>query len=84
MKFVLDNEPGYSFVEIVQQTKELRCGKKKKATESFDSIALVPLTELFTNSFMDDLEQIWRLKTIIPDPTTPPVLYRKSDVGNVD
>ena len=27
---------------IVQQTKELRYGKKKKATESFDSIALVP------------------------------------------
>ena len=44
----------------------------------------VPPTELFSNSFMDDLEQIWRLKTIIPDPTTPPVLYRKSDVGNVD
>ena len=69
---------------IVQQTKELRIGKRKKATESFDSIALVPLTELFSNRFMDDLEQIWRLRTIIPDPTTPPVLYRKSDVGNVD
>lgn len=27
---------------IVQQTRELRCGKKKKATESFNSIAFVP------------------------------------------
>lgn len=84
MKFVLDNEPGYSFVVIAQHTKELRYGKKKKATESLDSIALVPLTELFSNNFMEDLERIWELRTFIPDPTTPPVLYRKSDVGDVD
>ena len=58
--------------------------EKKKSDKPCGFVALVPLTELFSNSFMDDLEQIWRLKTIIPDPTTPPVLYRKSDVGNVD
>ena len=28
MKFVLDNEPGYSFVVIAQHTKELRCGDR--------------------------------------------------------
>ena len=58
--------------------------EKKKSDKPFGFVALVPLTELFSNSFMDDLEQIWRLKTIIPDPTTHPVLYRKPDVGNVD
>ena len=56
----------------------------KKAIESFNSIALVPLTELFSNSFMDDLEEIWKLRAYIPDPTTPPVLYRNSDAEDVD
>ena len=57
---------------------------KEKATESFDSIALVPPTELFSNSFMDDLEEIWKLRAYIPDPTTPPHLYRNSDAEDVD
>ena len=69
---------------IVQQTRELRCGKKKKATESFDSIALVPLTELFSNNFMEDLEKIWELRAFIPDPTTPPLLYRSTDTEDMD
>lgn len=30
MKFVLDNEPGYSFVEIVQQKKSYDVAKRKK------------------------------------------------------
>ena len=59
-------------------------GNKKKATESFDSIALVPLTELFSNNFMDDLEKIWKLRAFIPDPTTPPMLYRPTDTEDVD
>ena len=69
---------------IVQQTRELRCGKKKKATESLDSVALVPLTELFSNNFMEDLEKIWELRAFIPDPTTPPLLYRSTDTEDMD
>jgi len=57
---------------------------KEKKTSRIDLLSFVPLTEPFSNSFMDDLDLIWRLKTIIPDPTTPPVLFRKSDVGDVD
>ena len=57
---------------------------EKKATESFDSIALVPLTELFSNNFMEDLERIWELRTFIPDPTTPPLLYRSTDTEDMD
>jgi len=33
---------------------------------------------------MDDLEEIWNLRAYIPDPTTPPVLYRNSDAEDVD
>ena len=69
---------------IVQQTRELRGYKKKKATELVDSVAFVPLTEPFSNNFMEDLEKIWELRTFIPDPTTPPVLYRNSDAEDVD
>ena len=56
----------------------------KKATESFGSIALVPLTELFSNNFMEDLERIWELRAFIPDPTTPPLLYRSTDTEEVN
>lgn len=44
---------------------------------------LVPLTELFSNNFMEDLEKIWELRTFIPDPTTSSVLYRKSDAEDI-
>ena len=57
---------------------------EKKATESFDSIALVPLTELFSNNFMEDLERIWELRAFIPDPTPPPLLYRSTDTEDMD
>ena len=69
---------------IAQQTKELRGDKKKKATKSVDFIAFVPLTELFSNIFMEDLEKIWELRTIIPDPSTHPLLYRSIDTEDVD
>ena len=45
---------------------------------------MVPLTELFSNNFMEDLENIWELRAIIPDPTTPPLLYRSTDTEDVD
>ena len=69
---------------IIQQTSELRGIKKKKATKSCDFIALVPLTELFSNNFMEDLEKIWELRAFIPDPTTPPMLYRPTDTEDMD
>ena len=55
----------------------------KKATNLCGFVALVPLTELFSNSFMDDLDMIWGLRSIIPDPTTPPVLYRNPDAEDI-
>ena len=31
----------------------------------------VPLTELFSNSFLRDLDKIWALREYIPDPLHP-------------
>jgi len=31
----------------------------------------VPLTQLFSNSFLRDLDKIWALREYIPDPTKP-------------
>ncbi|MBO4308176.1 MAG: hypothetical protein J5848_07705 [Bacteroidales bacterium] len=44
----------------------------------------VPLTELFSNNFMEDLEKIWELRTFIPNPSSPPLLYRSTDTKDVD
>jgi len=33
---------------------------------------------------MVDLKKIWKLRAYIPDPTTPPVLYRNSDAEDVE
>ena len=32
---------------------------------------LVPLTVLFSNQFLEDLDKIWELRQWIPDPTKP-------------
>ena len=32
---------------------------------------VVPLTQLFSNSFLRDLDKIWALREYIPDPTKP-------------
>jgi len=32
---------------------------------------LVPLTVLFSNQFLEDLDKIWELRHWIPDPTKP-------------
>ena len=51
-------------------------------------VALVRLDdvclELFSNNFMEDLERIWELRAFIPDPTTPPLLYRSTDTEDMD
>lgn len=31
----------------------------------------VPLTVLFSNQFLEDLDKIWELRQWIPDPTKP-------------
>ena len=58
--------------------------EKKKSDKPCGFVALVPLTELFSNYFMEDLERIWELRAFIPDPTTPPMLYRPTDTEDVD
>ena len=56
---------------IFQQTNELRGGKKEKG-ERFSSFShSVPLTVLFSNQFLEDLDKIWELRHWIPDPTKP-------------
>lgn len=57
--------------------------KKKSLLEERGFQFLVPLTELFSNNFMDNLEEIWKLRAYIPDPTTPSVLYRNSDAEDI-
>lgn len=37
----------------------------------FCNIYTVPLTQLFSNSFLKDLDKIWALREFIPDPTNP-------------
>lgn len=32
---------------------------------------MVPVTELFSNQFLIDLERIWALRYFIPDPNRP-------------
>lgn len=59
-------------------------GKNIKATNPKVCRFFVPLTELFSNNFMEDLEKIWELRAFIPDPTTPPLLYRSTDTEDMD
>ena len=39
--------------------------------DSDESSTSVPLTVLFSNSFLRDLDLIWELREWIPDPTKP-------------
>lgn len=49
-----------------QQTNELR-GVEKKNGESFSTFsASVPLSVLFSNQFLHDLDLIWELREFIP------------------
>lgn len=53
---------------IYQQTNELR-GVEKKSGESFSTFsASVPLSVLFSNQFLHDLNLIYELKDYIPNP----------------
>ena len=35
------------------------------------NVAIVPRPQLFSNSFLRDLDKIWALREYIPDPTKP-------------
>ncbi len=62
---------------IYQQTNELR-GDKKEKGERFSSFSnSVPLEELFSNQFLHDLDLIWELHELIPDPLNPRVVIGK-------
>jgi len=51
---------------IYQGTNKLR-GEEKKSGESFSTFsASVPLTVLFSNQFLEDLDKIWELRKFIP------------------
>lgn len=53
---------------IYQQTNELR-GVEKKSGESISTFsASVPLSVLFSNQFLHDLNLIWELRDFIPNP----------------
>ena len=58
--------------------------KLKKKNSSFDKFSSVPITELFSNTFLEDLEKIWALRFYIPDPTKPilPPNMKKKDGGD--
>lgn len=51
-----------------------QAAKKKRAKYliyKYLTLFLVPLTVLFSNQFLEDLDKIWELRQWIPDPTKP-------------
>ena len=45
--------------------------KAKRLTINHLAFHSVPLTVLFSNQFLEDLDKIWELRQWIPDPTKP-------------
>lgn len=48
-----------------------RMEKKEKGERQKSFSHSVPLTVLFSNQFLEDLDKIWELRHWIPDPTKP-------------
>ena len=47
-------------------------GEENKNGESYSTFSVsVPLSDIFTNQFLEDLDKIWELRHWIPDPTKP-------------
>jgi hypothetical protein len=70
-----------SVVKIIyQETKSLRGSKKEKEDSKNWMSSSVPcrdtLLNPFSESLLDDLDRLWELKTILPDPSDPPKLYK--------
>ncbi len=53
------------------ETNHLRGGKEKDSPEKSGESALGSLTDLFSNQFLADLDKIWALRDVIPDPKNP-------------
>ena len=65
---------------LIRKTNELR-GVEKKSGESFSTFsASVPLTVLFSNQFLHDLDLIWELKDYIPNPNKPFLQQTKNTI----
>ena len=65
---------------LIRKTNELR-GVEKKSGESFSPFsASVPLTVLFSNQFLHDLDLIWELKDYIPNPNKPFLQQTKNTI----
>ena len=60
---------------IFQETNKLRGCEKKRSEESKEIPHSVPRTGLFSNSFLRDLDKIWELREVIPDPTKVPISF---------
>ena len=65
---------------LIRKTNELR-GVEKKSGESFSTFsASVPLTVLFSNQFLHDLDLFWELKDYIPNPNKPFLQQTKNTI----
>ncbi len=56
---------------IYQETKQLQGHKKKKSPKNTGDFGRVPADFIFSNRVLEDLERIWALRFIIPDPCNP-------------
>ncbi len=61
----------YSAYLIFREANKLQGNKNVKSGLSEENPDSVPLSILFSNSFLRDLDLIWELRTWIPDPTKP-------------
>lgn len=55
----------------------LKDKKDKSFITNYLSFYLVPLDVLFSNQFLEDLNKIWELHELIPDPSNPRVVIDK-------
>ena len=53
---------------IFQETKHLEGRKKRKSSHNREDLDSVPTDVLFSNQMLEDLDKIWALRDIIPDP----------------
>ncbi len=50
----------------------LRGQNEAEFPENSENSVSVPASELFSNQFLADLDKIWALRSVIPDPKHPP------------
>lgn len=59
----------------------LKDKKDKSFIANYLSFILVPLTVLFSNQFLHDLDLIWELHEYIPNPSEP--VYVRPEISHV-